>query len=380
MIIAVLFNSDDTKYHGIYGDSIRTTILSSNVLQESNRHMKIAIGDVLIYSHSKTKEMYKELAERTFFEHPWQRLLKDKLMGTYLNATVFAWVIQNITEEIAEKLHLRLITDSAYLGMHVVDYSYPVHLFFYRNLMIDLYRIKGRKCNLFFSMSEEDSKNLSEFEEIKKLGFDLVQWEDRGAQKTIFDKYDTVEHFGQIKEFEETISSYLNGGVDEAGELSMVLEDLDTRLFNVLGAAVRALKRARNTEDIAQASLSGRRYLKQLADALYPAQNTQLNGHELTKGNIKNRFWAYIEDSLATENSENKLGKLNCLGREVDRLWDFFSTTLHANPDKKEFCLAYGDLAKLSVSLLSLRAETIKNPYYSYEHDIKEFLKKSISK
>jgi hypothetical protein len=49
MNVAFLFNSDDPKYGGIYGDPIRNTVFGLGIVQASNRHMKVAVGDVLIY-------------------------------------------------------------------------------------------------------------------------------------------------------------------------------------------------------------------------------------------------------------------------------------------------------------------------------------------
>jgi hypothetical protein len=71
MIIALLFNSDAPEYGGYYGGPINRKVVSTGVLQESDRHMKMSVGDVLIYSHSKTWSDYDELCERVYFAHTW---------------------------------------------------------------------------------------------------------------------------------------------------------------------------------------------------------------------------------------------------------------------------------------------------------------------
>src|SRR2546421_7679249 len=124
MNAAFLFNSDDPKYGGAYGWGVRDAILSLGILQESNRHIKVSVGDVLIFSHAKTQDEYISLAEKTYFWHPWKRLFVDKIRDTYLRATIYAWVIQNITAEIAEGLHRFLTNDSSYLGAHAVEFAY----------------------------------------------------------------------------------------------------------------------------------------------------------------------------------------------------------------------------------------------------------------
>src|SRR5262245_35768888 len=147
MRIAVLFNSDHPKYRGFYGRPIRDTILSTGVIQRSGRHVKVKIGDVLIYSHSKTRLDLKHIGEATFFSHPWQLFISNKLRSTYQESTIYAWVIQNIDEETARTLHESLSSNDAYLGMHAVDLTNPAHLVLYRNSLIGRYRIQGSVCS-----------------------------------------------------------------------------------------------------------------------------------------------------------------------------------------------------------------------------------------
>jgi hypothetical protein len=372
MIVAVLFNSDHPKYKGCYGYPICKTILRSGVLQSANRHMKISIGDVLLYSHSKTKSQYFELAERTFFGHPFQMLLEDKLRSTYLTSTVFAWVIQNITLEIAEKLHNALRKDNAYLGMHGVNFSYPPHLVFYKNLIGEKYRIIGNSCRIFYSMGEEDTVYDTEKEDIRSLGFSEVEWEDSGARGTIFDNYDTLEHFKQIDDFIVEVSESLTGGENQAFELTMILSDLNPKLFNTLGAAVRALKRIQNEEDIAQVGLSGRRYLEQLADVLFQPRDEMFNGRKVTKEKYKNRLWAFIEESFSEECDKDI--RIEEIGKEVDRLIEIFNAVLHSDADIKKIKKAFGDLTILSIELLTLQPVYKNDPYFAYELNIKNFL------
>lgn len=375
MNAAFLFNSDDPKFGGYYGPPIRNAILSSEILQNSNRHLKVSIGDVLIYSHSESTSHYIDLAEKIYFWHPWQELFDDRIRSTYLNATVYAWVIQNITSDIAKKIHESLINDSSYLGMHALDFSYPFHLVFYRNLMIPKYRIYGHSCNLFFSMGEEDSKDEMEFDAMLELGFENVAWEDNGARKTIFDDFDTLEHFQQIEEYRRIIISYLSGE-DEADELIMLMEDLNPRLFNTLGAAVRALSRAQTEEDFAHIGLSGRRYLEQLADVVFPAQDELYNGKDVTKNKFKNRLWAYIDASIQ-ETDSNRETKIQILGKEVDRLFGEVNSILHADSDKEKAIQVLIDLTKFSITLISLDLEKARKPYYAFEQNIRNFFKEA---
>lgn len=370
MIIAFLFDSDKAKLKGPYHDVIRALILDSGILQASQRHMKVRVGDVSIFGRAKTELDYLDLCERTYFVHPWRKLKENKLRNTFLKSTVYAWIIQNIANEIAIRLDEHRSNSPLYLGMHGIDFTYPSHLVLYRASMMDMYRIKGSTCNLFFSMGEADNKNHCEMKELRKY-FHTVNWEDRGAHGSIFDDFATPEHFEQVKEFHETVTPYFIGGSDEVEELIMLLEDLDPNLFNTLGAAVRAINRARNEEDYAQVGLSGRRYLEQLADVLYPASATPHKGRRVTQDKHKNRLWAYIDNAIPpTVERANRVAEL---GQPVDRLFEEVNKVLHGSQDKERVIEMFCDLAKLTLQLLVLNPENARQPYYAFEKNITLF-------
>jgi hypothetical protein len=371
MIIAILFNSDHPKYNFAYGRPIRDLILSSHILQSSNRHLKISLGDVLIFSHAKTREEFIKLSEITYFALSWKKLKSEHLRSTYNNQTVFAWVIQNVTKQLALDLHKYLYPDDAYLGMHEVDFSYPIHLALYRQSMILKYRIYKDACNQFYSMGNEDEKDPYEIDEVKKNGFVNVSWEDKGARQTIFDDYDTLDHFRQITEFEQMISSQLDNE-DDAGELSMLIEDLSPKLFNALGAASRSLSRAQNEEDYAHVGLSIRRYMEQLSDTLFPPRNELFNGRKVGKSEYKNRIWAFIDSAIPVSDL-NRRSKLESLGKSVDKVIVEANAALHSEKDKDRVIRCLADLAKLSIKLLSIDPEKSRNPYYAYSEKIIKF-------
>lgn len=379
MIIAVLFNSDHHKYGGYYGPPIRDMILGSHVLQNSNRHLKVAIGDVLILAHSHNHNQYARLAESTFFSHPWMLLKEDQLRATYSKATIYAWLIQNTTDTIAIELDNALRGDDAYLGMHGVDYSIPSHLALYRNSMVPYCRLRGTDCNLFYSMGSEDEQDKYLAEELNETGFINITWEDRGAHQTIFDDFDTLEHFRQIRQVQSIFASVLPGGDFEAEELVMMLEDLNPRLFDVLGSAVNTLSHATNTEDLAQVGLSGRRYIEQLADVLFPSRDTPVNGREVTQNKFKNRLWAFIE-SYAPGEGTSKVAMIQQLGKEVDRLVDEANAAVHGGPSREKVLATLGDLAKLTVALLQLDPEVVRKPYFAFQRRIEEFVNDVLSR
>jgi len=377
MRIAVLFDSSHPQYGVNYGRPIRDKILSTAVIQNSGRHVKIKIGDVLIYSNAKTQTDYESIAEHTYFSHPWQRLLSAKLRATYLRSTVFAWVIQNIDETTALQLHEALLADDAYLGMHGVDLTNPAHLVLYRNSLIGMYRIKGTSCRIFYSMNDEDGKDESEQNALRALGFTDVQWEDKGAHGTIFDDYDTLEHFSRVEAFRKMVSNFLPDGDDGADELVLLLEDLSPRLFSTLGAVARALEIATHEEDLAQVGVSARRFLEQLSDVLFPPREEKYKGMDVSRNEFKNRLLAYIDQAIPEEEA-GKAERWDQLRKELGRVHDEVNAAVHGTPDKPRVSKALSDLACLSAVLLQLNPEMARNPYFAFNESITNFLKEAL--
>lgn len=378
MRIAVLFDSDNDKYDGSYGDPIRNTILSTRILQKSKRHLKVKIGDVLLYSNARSHAHYTEMAEITYFSHPWQLLNVDAVRSTYMRRTVYCWAIQNVTDPVARSLHEALLADDAYLGMHAIDLTNPAHLVFYRNSLISKYRLKGNTARIFYSMGNEDEKDESEVKALRRLGYRSVDWEDKGAHGTIFDDFDTLDHFQRVEYFRRLLSQYGTGGDDGADDLILMLEDLSPRLFSTLGACARALTLATHEEDLAQAGLSARRYLEQLADALFPAQKESFKGRSVTLEKFRNRLWAYIDSSLPDETVGNG-STLSTLGKEVDRLFEEMNAALHGVPDKARLNKALVDASTLSAALLQLDPEAARKPYFAFQANIMAFFEDVVS-
>jgi hypothetical protein len=375
MNIAILFNSDAPKFNGSYGHPIRKIVFGLGIIQASKRHMKVSVGDVLIYGRSRTWDQYDQLTEGVYFVDTWSLLLDKRLRATFRKATVYALTFENMTEKIARQLHAALSSEDSYLGMLEVDYTYGPHLALFRNSMITLYRIEGTSCRVFFSMSDEDSRDDQEPIEMQKLGYIDVAWEDRGAHGTIFDDFDTLEHFQQVANFRNAVAPHLHGGLDQAFELAMVLEDLNPRLFNTLGAAVDALERAQNEEGIAQVAISSRRYMEKLADALFSASSTDHNGRKVGKEQYRNRIWAFISD-----NSADDAARMTVLGKEVDRLIEEFNAGLHGDQEKSRVLRALADAATLTAALLALNPTEARKPYYAHQKRIFEFFQEAVGR
>lgn len=377
MIIAILFSSDDPRFDGYYGPPIRDLVFGSGILQSGNRPLRIAHGDVLVYGNSKTTADYRRIAEATYFAGAWSTIQAERLRATYLKQTIWAWVIHNATRVLAEHLDASLRADAAYLGLLEVDFSLPQHLVLFRNSMPQWCRVHGAECTLFYSMGNEDEKDEYEAEELLKVGFNSVEWEDRGAHDTIFDDFDTPEHFVQLRQVQSVLASTLSGGEDDASELVMMLEDLNPKIFNALGSAVRALSSATTEEDYAHVGISGRRYIEQLADALFPPSEIPFKGRDVSAAKFKNRIWAFIDIALpATSLSRDE--DLRSLGREADRLIEAVNALLHGNPDAASARRVFADLAQLTVALLQINPSGVRQPYRGFERRLMAFLKEDL--
>lgn len=376
MVIAILFNSDHPSLGNYYGWTIKQQIFNSGILQNVNRHLKVGDGDLLFVNHAKSILELKEVAEKTFLFSKAKWLRKDKIDRCVCNSTIYAWVIQNVTVELTKQLNESLLDFPSYLGIHEVDFSYPPHLIFYRTYIGEKYRIIGNVIRVLCPMGEFEEYGTEELDELRMLGFENADLEDSGAKLTIFDDFDTIEHYKQIDDFMKQTSSCFKHGENDAYELCMLLSDINPKLFNSLGAAVRATKHIQNEEDVAQVALSGRRYLEQLADVLFEPSDKKFNGHSVQKKDYRNRIWAFIEISII-QNGDDK-SKIQRFGKEIDRLIDLVNRAIHSELDKSAIIEAFADLAKISFILLSLQPIYAKNPYYAYEKNINAFFNRCL--
>jgi hypothetical protein len=273
-----------------------------------------------------------------------------------------------MTRNVANELHDALTPDKGYLGLQVVDYAYDPHLVMYRNSLVPAYRVDGQSCTIFHFIGQGLWRNEEDFSRMQQLGYD-VSWENRGAHNTFFDDYNTLEHFRQIENFRAVVAPYV--GENEADELVMVLEDLNPRLFNALGAAMDALEHVRTEEHVAQVALSGRRYLEQLADVLFPAQDKEHNGRKVGKAEYRNRIWAFIADNAASD------GTMLCnLGRATDKLIEEFNACLHGEQPQDRVLRALVNAAELTAALLALNAVETRKPYFGFRKRMLQLFKK----
>lgn len=366
MIIALLFDWKAYPTRRNYWHVIRTAVFKTGIVQRSGRHMKLGVGDVLV--GLSAGQDAGAVFDALFNNSEWHRLDEARLNEGF--PTIFGMVFDNMPRALAEDLHEALLPHHGYLGALSVHLEFGPHLALYRLRLPPEYRLEGHKLRSFYSMGNDDGCDPDDLVAMKRLGYRDVAFEDTGAQRTIFDDYDTPRHFKRVAAFRDMLSRALAGGEDDAYQLTMLLEDLSPKLFNALGAAAERLADAENEEEVAQAALSGRRYMEQLADALFPPTDIKRGDRELTRDKYKNRLWAFVEDQIP-----NDLKRVRTVGKEIDRIVEEFNAGLHADRTKEGVASSFTDTATLTAALFALAPEAPRNGYLAYTGSLRSFVR-----
>jgi hypothetical protein len=378
MNVAFLFRSDHPSLGSCYSLRVMEHILGTGVLQQANRCMRLSEGDILTYSaaaESKTPTLPAliKLCRSVYQPSKFDKLLGNRLDATHGKATVFCWIFQNISIDIAVALDAKLIPDPAYLGAMDVDFSNPLHLRFFRNSLPEVYRFQGRRCSIFYSMGENEDPNIVIGEIFERQGF-VIQYEDAGARRTILDNYDTLEHFRRVEDLRRIFAALVLVSDDQMSNLVLMLEELHPKLFDALASAARTLERAETEEDLAQVALSARRLIEGVAGYLFPPRDGEWNGRKIGPKQYRNRLWAYIEQTIAVAGLTDSTLLPN-LGREADRLVELFNSGLHARPTREKIQAAFRDLVLWLSQVIELSPECARRGYLAYEDQFLEFFR-----
>src|SRR5438105_4681058 len=159
-------------------------ILGTQVLQATDRRMRVSIGDILTYGAVETRAQLMDLCRAVYQPMNFDRLIHARLDATHGQATVFSWLFRNMTVSIAEAVHDRLADDHAYLGAMDVDFSRPLHLRFFRLSLVEEYLLDRGQCWIGYSMGENEDPDSVVREGFERHGF-KVSYEDTGARNTI---------------------------------------------------------------------------------------------------------------------------------------------------------------------------------------------------
>jgi hypothetical protein len=365
MIITLLFNWRAYEQSGNYWHEIRDTVFETQIIQYSGRHMKLSIGDVLV--GLKRGQDPEALFMAAFGNSEWGMIHEERLLDGF--PTVFGMIFENMPCALASELHDALVDHVGYLGAISMHFEIPAHLALYRLRLPTEFRLQGKLLRQFYQMGNRDGYEEADLNEMKRFGYTDVGFEDLGASRTILDDFDTARHFERVAAFRTMLIQSVPQSEDDAYELAMLLEDLSPRLFNALGAAAERLADAETEEEIAQVGLSGRRYMEQLADALFPPRKTAKGERKLGKAEYKNRLWAFVARET---NGDEK--QLKAIDANIDRLVEEFNKALHSDQTREGIARTFSDAAKLTAALFSLNPEAARSGYVGHAKSIRKFI------
>lgn len=330
--------------------------------------MRICVGDILTHAGipsniDNKKDYVVNINSKLYIPISFDYLLNDRLKDTYGEKVVYCWLFQNITKEIAKKIHEKLIFNNSYLGAMDIDYSNRLHFHFFKNSLVERYRLHNGRATIFYELGMSDHKNIGGEDLFKKYNFEF-SYEDCGGRNTIFDKYITFNHFKRIGDFKKFAEKLKNIDEDYVSDIVHSLEELHPDLFDNLASAARALERSETKEDIAQASLSGRRLLEKMANYLFPPRKEPYENMKVGKSQYINRLLAYIYSVSDDDNIYEGLRK------EVVRFDYMFNKGLHFELSKKELEDLFADTIIWLTNVIKLNISEARKPYLAYEQGI----------
>lgn len=129
MIIALLFDWRAYVHSGSYWHKIRKAVFGTDLIQRSGRHMKPAIGDVLV--GLRAGQDPEALFNAAFNNSEWSLFYEERLQNGF--PTVFGMVFENMPRELATGLHEELFKHRGYTGALSAHLEFGPHLVLYRN-------------------------------------------------------------------------------------------------------------------------------------------------------------------------------------------------------------------------------------------------------
>lgn len=175
-----------------------------------------------------------------------------------------------------------------------------------------------------------------------------IHTESMALRETAFDVYLSPQHFKLHVEIAQFASDPWR-----AEAVASWLDWVDPRLKETLHAAMERASSAETNEQAAQAGFSCRRYLIQLADALFPAQDEEHNDRSVTADKYLNRLWAALKIRAGPGLQSTELERI---GSTLDLVKDNAVEAVHHFPaiDQHEALRLAEDLLNLSDDLRSL--------------------------
>lgn len=373
MNIALLFDASCPALEPDYGRSVLRLVLRTGVIQSRRAHVRVSTGDVLTRMLAPQWSVSHVLGA-VYSPARFDRLRRALLQRAVTESTVFCWLLQNLAADAADDMDRALGVAPGYLGALDVSFGDPVQLAFFRQSLPEYFRFRGPHASVLYTGSNEDPdiglRTLLEDE-----GMSVV-YEDIGARKTAFDPYTDVAHFRRVEYFLDVAGRLAGTSEAVLSELALVIEEIHPALFDSLAAAMRAIDTAQTGEELAQAALSGRRFLEALANHWFPPRNALVNSRKVGPSEYKNRLWAYLNDAAADADPP-RLDQIPVLGRALDALVVELNAGLHASVSKTRVEQAFSALVTWMSDAIQLNPRSAARTYLAYEPELLEFFRQA---
>lgn len=373
MRTAFYFNEDVAFEQSLTAPTAAVAAAIVDAVPEHRRHVSIRIG-TLPWSRiaASTDTLITVVDSLLGVESPtWSTLSASELFEGLGTKSVVAYLIQGASAKESRCIHETLTSTSGYMGAIEVKSNTDITWVLYGHLPA-LYRIVESELRMFYREYErqvEDNRDHEAFEQWQRSGlFSTVVWEDTGAQGTIFDPYDSVNHARLTGEVEELVGAQFSSVVDE---ILMRIAQLDPRLFTQMHGALKSFDQFDTADSLAHVSVSCRRLIERLADALYPPRGTPVNGKDVGPGEYRNRLWAYVEENLHSKSHRTLvLTTLEDIGKRINRLDRAASRGVHADVEPSEVRRLLISLTTLVYDLLTLTSPPTAVPDAPYNETV----------
>lgn len=319
----VAFHFDSGNYGSFYGPPI-TRLLFERLIEcvpLERRDVFIRRGDMPLWDLGHTAKDLSIVAARIFegSREIWSTLPEDTLAKAFHTVNIWVLAVEGLSSADASCVDSRLRQSNGYLGAIEVYLANPTHWVLYDRKLVAAYRLYEDELRILAINEQLDpeARDEARIKQWRDTGlFSSVVWEDLGLRDTVFDDLSDFERAKRVALIEDRLGSSLGSAMSI---LLMRIAGLNPKLSDSLHAAVEALDRAGSEEQLVQASLSCRRFIGQLADALYPPREKPVKGRKVGPQEYRNRLWAYVEEHAGGERTRIQ-GTFQELGKRLDRL------------------------------------------------------------
>jgi hypothetical protein len=263
----------------------------------------------------------------------WHSVMAEELERAVADHRLFAIDIEGLSRRDVASLDRSLREhEPGYSGGIEVTPQVPLHWVYFDSYLGRRYRVVGTQLRVLHTAFDvaagEDNRDWWRHRKWVESGlFEDVVWEDIGILDTVFDPHDTLENAQARADLEELVGQTLT---TVANEVCLRLFSLSPTLMPPILAALQRVEQARDSEEVAQACLSFRRFMEALADVLLPPRPAAKGQRDLGRDKYKNRLAMYAEESLEREAATQVVHSLDQLGARLSHLLNVANQGAHA--------------------------------------------------